>query len=187
MAANNRPKENVWDYPRPPALEPSPLELKVIWTDSEGKETIIASTRDGYRVLETSHPPTYYIPPKDVNVALLEKTNKSSFCEWKGQASYFNFLPPSSASTPSPSKVQNRIWSYPAPSRGTKFDPTIKDYFSFYASSKSSATAKDGSGGEWRCFVDGEQVQAQDGDFYGGWITSELEGKMKGGPGTRFW
>lgn len=170
-----RPKENVWNYPRPPALERTPLELKVVWQD-HGKETVVAETRDGWRLLETSHPPTYYIPEKDVDMSLLEKTSRSSFCEWKGFAAYFNFLPPSDHP-----KIINRIWSYPAPTPGTTFEP-ITNHLSFYASS-GGLSGEEG----WACFVDGEKVVLQEGDFYGGWVTSEIEGKMKGGPGTWGW
>lgn len=163
-----------------------------------------------------SHPPTYYLPPADVDQSLLSKTARSSFCEvsrrgltvtlpcvsipspiyifptnlsaistsplkhlrssqWKGVAAYFNFTAPESRTT-----ISNRIWSYPSPTKGTKFAP-IAGYFSFYA----SANASGGEG--WKCFVEGEEVVPQEGDFYGGWRTEEITGKMKGGAGTWGW
>ncbi|KAK4705946.1 hypothetical protein P7C70_g268, partial [Phenoliferia sp. Uapishka_3] len=175
MSTHPHPRENVQKYPRPPALEKVAYELKVVWKAADGKEYPVASTTEGYRVLETTHPPTYYIPPQDVDQSLLEKTARSSFCEWKGAAAYFNFLAPDGGPT-----IQNRIWSYPKPTAGTKFAP-IKDYLSFYAGSGATG------GAGWKCYVDGEEVQAQEGDFYGGWVTSWLDGKMKGGPGTWGW
>lgn len=191
-----RPKENVWNYQRPLALERTPLELKVVWQD-HGKETVVAETRDGgacwkrcehhrremedtgtYFIHLISHPPTYYIPEKDVDMSLLEKTSRSSFCEvrlalfpstplsalssllpnllhpqWKGFAAYFNFLPPSDHP-----KIINRIWSYPAPTPGTTFEP-ITNHLSFYASS-GGLSGEEG----WACFVDGEKVVLQEGD-----------------------
>ncbi|ORY76209.1 hypothetical protein BCR35DRAFT_292586 [Leucosporidium creatinivorum] len=179
-AAPPLPRENVWDYPRPPALEPVPQRLRVVWTSAKGEETILADSKASYRVLETSHPPTYYIPPSDVKTSLLQRSSKSSFCEWKGRATYFDLSPPStSALATSPKKVASRIWTYETPT--DRFIP-IKNYLSFYA----SAATRAGEGG-WKCFVGEEQVEAQDGDFYGGWKTSNLEGRMKGGKGTMGW
>ncbi|WWD05327.1 hypothetical protein V865_003400 [Kwoniella europaea PYCC6329] len=156
--APRKAEEDVWKYPRPPALQRTPNRLRVIWTSSEGTETIIADSTEGYRVLETSHPPTYYLPPSAVKVPLT-KTTRQTFCEWKGKASYHTFNPPSSSK-----EIENRIC--------------------FYASTgKSEAEI----GGRWRCFVDEEEVGVQQGDFYGGWITSNIKGKMKGGPGTWGW
>ncbi|CAD6587646.1 MAG: mRNA-decapping enzyme subunit 2 [Tremellales sp. Tagirdzhanova-0007] len=186
MAPRNE-VEDVWTYPRPPALQrtpkyvffPSPhtrvLRLRVIWIATDGAETVLADTTEGYRVLETTHPPTYYLPPGALKVSL-QKTSKSSFCEWKGQASYHTLQPPLSTIP-----IQNRIWSYPAPTGS--FSP-IKDHLSFYAS---TGIDKKKLGGEWVCFVDDERVGLQEGDFYGGWVTSNLKGRMKGGPGTWGW
>lgn len=168
-------EEDVWKYPRPPALQKTPNKLQVIWTDLQGNETIIAETSDAYRVLETSHPPTYYLSPDSMKIPI-STTAKHSFCEWKGSASYHSITPPGAKSA-----IQNRIWSYPDPTPGFK---PIKDYLSFYAASGQN---KEAIGGDWRCFVDGEQVAAQDGDFYGGWKTKNIKGKMKGGPGTWGW
>ncbi|WVW84939.1 hypothetical protein I302_106975 [Kwoniella bestiolae CBS 10118] len=173
--APRKAEEDVWKYPRPPALQRTPNRLRVVWTSAEGIETVIADTTEGYRVLETSHPPTYYLPPSAIKVPLT-KTSRQTFCEWKGKASYHTFNPPSSSRP-----INDRIWSYPSPTPG--FTP-IKDYLSFYASTGMSEAQ---AGGSWRCFVDDEEVGVQEGDFYGGWITSNIRGKMKGGPGTWGW
>ena len=105
----------------------------------------------------------YYLPPSSILLPLTRSSN-SSYCEWKGAATYWNICNPSNASE----TVKNRIWSYENPTKGFE---AIKGYMSLYA-------------GPWDCFVDGEKVQAQEGDFYGGWVTSDIEGPFKGGPGT---
>lgn len=112
----------------------------------------------------------YYLPPSSLTSAfnLSVIPNKSSLCEWKGRATYYTLKQASRDGS-----VSGKIWSYDNPTPGFK---DIKGYLSFYA-----------SGVPWECFVDGEKVQPQDGDFYGGWVTSELEGRMKGGPGTWGW
>jgi uncharacterized protein (DUF427 family) len=143
--------EDVWKYPRPPALQRTPNRLRVVWYAHDGSETVLAETTEAYRVLETSHPPTYYLPPESVKVSL-QSTPRHTFCEWKGSASYHSIQPPG-ASRP----IENRIWSYANPTPGFK---PIKDYLSFYAS---TGTSKDAIGGEWRCFVDDEPVGVQEG------------------------
>ncbi|WPG99842.1 Hypothetical protein R9X50_00266200 [Acrodontium crateriforme] len=157
-----KPKLNPRNFPRPPLCEKTARHLQVKWGNQ-----VIADTKDAYWVLETYHPPTYYIPQTDLKVALLPSSH-SSFCEWKGRATYYNL-----ANTESPGEiVKNRIWSYGNPTQG--FTP-IKDYVCFYA-------------GPWDCFVDGEKVIPQPGDFYGGWMTSDIEREaVKGGPGTYGW
>jgi uncharacterized protein (DUF427 family) len=116
----------------------------------------------------------YYLPPSSVLVPLT-KTSRKSLCEWKGTATYYSITSPSpaegSGSAKAPETVKDRIWSYDAPTEGFK---PIKQYLSFYA-------------GPWDCYVDGELVVPQPGDFYGGWVTSDIEGKVKGGPGTWGW
>ena len=112
-------------------------------------------------MLETHHPPTYYLPPASMQV-LLQKNSRSSYCEWKGQATYYDIENP----TKPTEIVKNRIWSYDSPTQGFK---SIKGYLCFYA-------------GPWDCFVNGEKVEPQPGDFYGGWMTSEIErSTVKGG------
>ena len=160
MGSGTRPKESVWDYPRPPALEQDSRHVRV-----EFAGETIASSNGAYRVLETSHPPSFYIPLDDVNYTFLVGTPKQSFCEWKGMAEYWSIKVGLQI-------VDNAAWSYPKPT--TRFAP-IKDYVSFYPSKMHA------------CFVGDEQVQAQDGDFYGGWITSEIKGPFKGGAGTWGW
>ncbi len=153
-------QESVWDYPRPPSLEPVADRLRVVFADE-----IIADTQSGYRVLETSHPPVYYIPPSHVRREVLEAAAGSSFCEFKGRAHYWTLALTGVRS-------ENAAWSYPDPS--PSFRP-IKDYFAFYASRVDA------------CWVGDEQVAAQNGDFYGGWITSRIVGPFKGGAGTMGW
>lgn len=155
-------KLNPRNFPRPPACERTPRHLKVVWNGST-----IAETKDAYWVLETHHPPTYYLSPDSLKVQL-SKSGHSSFCEWKGRATYFNI---ENRSNPG-ELVKNRIWCYSEPTPGFKH---IKDYLSFYA-------------GPWDCYVDGEKVEPQPGDFYGGWMTSDIErSSVKGGPGTWDW
>lgn len=153
-------QESVWDYPRPPSLEPVSERLRVVF-DNE----IIADTRRGYRVLETSHPPVYYFPPDDVRRDALIPATGRSLCEFKGLAHYWSVVLNGRRS-------ERAAWSIPRPTRAFQ---AIKDYVAFYASRVDA------------CFVDAERVEAQAGDFYGGWITARIVGPFKGGPGTRGW
>ncbi|MCJ1356016.1 MAG: hypothetical protein MMC33_006010 [Icmadophila ericetorum] len=157
-----KPKLNPFKFPRPPLLERTPRHLQIKWDD-----VLIADTEEAYWVLETTHPPTYYLPLSAIQPDIsLKKSIHSSFCEWKGRATYWNITNPKTNAT-----VKNRIWSYENPTKG--FTP-IKDYMSFYA-------------GPWDCYVDDELVNPQPGDFYGGWMTSDIEGPVKGGPGSWGW
>ncbi|MEM6304248.1 MAG: DUF427 domain-containing protein [Pseudomonadota bacterium] len=153
------PVENVQDYPRPPALEPVPQRLRVILGGQ-----IVADTTRGYRVLETHHAPTYYIPPDDVTGHLTPAQGRS-FCEWKGTASYWDV-------TAGEVTAPRAAWSYANPTPG--FVP-ITGYLAFYAASMEA------------CFVGEASVVPQPGDFYGGWTTDNLRGQIKGAPGTRHW
>jgi uncharacterized protein (DUF427 family) len=154
-------QESVWDYPRPPRLERTNKHLKIIFNNE-----IIAETNRAFRVLETSHPPVYYFPPEDVRIEFLtEAVSDSSFCEWKGRAGYYDLRVGESS-------VKNAAWFYPNPTR--KF-AEIKDYLAFYPSKMDV------------CYVNDELVRSQEGDFYGGWITSEIVGPFKGGAGTFGW
>ncbi len=150
--------ESVWDYPRPPRIEANALSLQV----EHGGE-VLAKTSAGYRILETSHPPTYYLPPQSVDWNRLVPSRTRTLCEWKGQARYWSLRTPEGL-------IPDVCWAYPEPR-----DPRIRDHVSFYAGKVDA------------CFVDGEQVQAQEGSFYGGWINSWIKGPFKGGPGTRGW
>ena len=159
MAANATP-ESVWDYPRPPRLE----EFNGTITVELGGEAI-ASTQHAWRVLETSHPPTYYLPPDCFRDGALRPTAGSSWCEWKGQASYFDAL--------GGTKVAARAaWTYVRPTRG----------FAAIAGAVAVMAALVD-----RCTVNGEVVQPQPGGFYGGWVTSWVVGPFKGTPGSQGW
>lgn len=153
-------QESVWDYPRPPRLEDSNKQIQIIFND-----VVIAETDRAKRVLETSHPPSYYLPPEDIRIEYLIPTPRSSFCEWKGQAGYYTIVV-------GDRQAENAAWYYPNP---TPAFASIQNYVSFYASRMQA------------CYVNGELVQAQPGDFYGGWITSEIVGPFKGGAGTWGW
>ncbi|MGK7938103.1 MAG: DUF427 domain-containing protein [Xenococcaceae cyanobacterium] len=153
-------QESVWDYPRPPRLESSPKKIQVVFN-----EIIIAESQNTYRVLETSHPPVYYIPPEDIRLEYLSKTERQSYCEWKGVAGYYTL-------TVGERTEVNTAWFYPNPTE--TFTP-IQNYVAFYPSRMDA------------CYVDGEKVQSQPGDFYGGWITKDIVGPFKGGAGTWGW
>lgn len=153
-------QESVWDYPRPPRVEETTRHLQIVFNG-----VVIADTRRAWRVLETSHPPVYYLPPDDVQRQYLARTSGSSYCEWKGSAGYYTL-------TVEDRSVPNAAWFYPNP---TPAFAAIRDYIAFYPGKMD------------RCTVDGEVVQAQAGDFYGGWITKEIVGPFKGGPGTVGW
>lgn len=153
-------QESVWDYPRPPRLERVGDRLRV---DFAGDT--IAATEHGFRVLETSHPPVYYIPASDVRREFLERAPGQSFCEFKGVAFYWSLEVNGKTS-------EAAAWSYPAP---TKPFAAITDHLAFYASRVDA------------CWVGAERVVPQEGDFYGGWITPRIVGPFKGGVGTRGW
>ena len=153
-------QESAWDYPRPPQVESTRCRLRVIFNG----ETIADTTR-AFRVLETSHPPVYYIPAEDIAMQYLSRTPRETFCEFKGSASYWTVTVGDRVS-------MNAAWSYENPAAGYE---AIKDTISFYASRVDTA------------YVNDEQVAPQEGDFYGGWITLDVVGPFKGGPGTRGW
>jgi uncharacterized protein (DUF427 family) len=154
--------ESVWDYPRPPRLERSDRHVRVVLGGA-----VVAESRRAFRVLETSHPPVFYVPREDVAPGALEPAGgPSTFCEFKGSADYFEVIGGDGA------RAARAAWAYPNPSPG--FEP-LRDAVAFYPAAMDE------------CTVDGERVQAQEGDFYGGWITSEIAGPFKGGPGTRGW
>jgi len=153
-------QESVWDYPRPAIAEPSQRHIRIVH-----QGVVLADTRAAWRTLETSHPPTYYLPQADIAMAHLEPNPARSLCEWKGQAHYWDVV--------IDELVLPRVgWSYPRPT--PRFE-ILKDHIAFYAQPFD------------RCSVDGEIVVAQAGGFYGGWITSGFAGPFKGGPGTSGW
>lgn len=149
-------QESVWDYPRPPAIVKD--GRLVIVKTANG---VIAESRRSVRVCETASPPTFYIPPEDINFDLLVQAQGSSLCEWKGKARYWAF----------PNSTEIIGWDYPKPF--PEFD-SIAGYLSFYP-------------GRLECTVDGEPVRPQPGGFYGGWVTDEIIGPYKGEPGTGGW
>jgi uncharacterized protein (DUF427 family) len=152
--------ESVWDYPRPPRVEASDEHVTVHLGG-----VVIADSRRAVRVLETSHPPVYYLPPGDVVAGVLAPERRRSFCEFKGAAVYWS-------AQAGDRHVPDAAWSYPEPASGYE---DLAGYVAFYPG------RVDG------CFVDGERVAAQAGDFYGGWITARIKGPFKGGPGTAGW
>ena len=153
-------QESVWDYPRPPRLEKASARLRVVFAGQT-----IADAASGYRVLETSHPPVYYIPPDDIAQQFLEPAPGGSWCEFKGHAKYWSI-------DVNGQRAENAAWGYPTPSAAFS---AIAGHLAFYASRVDE------------CWVDEERVQPQEGDFYGGWITSRIVGPFKGGAGTRGW
>lgn len=153
-------QESVWNYPRPPRLEPTSEWVEVVFNDQ-----LIAKSQSCYRVLETSHPPVYYIPPADIQLQYLQPSPRTSFCEFKGSAHYWTVQVGSQIAI-------DAAWSYPDPS--PTFLP-LRDYLAFYPSRMQE------------CRVDGELVQPQPGVFYGGWITRRVVGPFKGGPGSWGW
>lgn len=153
-------QESVWDYPRPPRIEESHKRVQVIFN-----EVIIAESVRSQRILETSHPPVYYIPPEDVDITYLQSNSHQSYCEWKGIARYYTIAVKEKVSV-------NAAWYYPNP---TDYFAILQNYVAFYPSRVDA------------CYVDEERVTAQLGDFYGGWITKDIIGPFKGGMGTRGW
>lgn len=153
-------QESVWDYPRPPRLERTDKRIQIIFNG----ETI-ADTRRAYRVLETSHPPTYYIPLADIRQEYLQPAAGSSMCEWKGGGRYVTVQV-------GEQRAERVGWSYPNPT--APFSP-IRDHVAFYAGPMDA------------CYVAGEKVVPQPGGFYGGWVTSDVVGPFKGEPGTMGW
>ncbi len=155
-----RSVENVWDYPRPPSLQTSGDHIVVAL---DGR--VIAETSRSYRVCETSHPPTYYLPIESFAAGVLQPTAGTTVCEWKGAADYFDIV--GEVRT-----IPAGAWTY-AHAEGRFAD--LRGHVAIYP------------GKVDRCTVNGEVVVAQEGDFYGGWITSGVSGPFKGAPGTLSW
>ena len=153
-------QESVWDYPRPPRLERTAAHVLVVL----GGVTVLDTTR-ALRVLETSHPPTYYLPLADAREGAFRPAPGGSWCEWKGQASYLDVVGGDHVAA-------GAAWSYPDPSPSFR---DLVDHVALYP------------GRMDRCTVDGEVVRAQDGGFYGGWVTDAVVGPFKGAPGSLGW
>jgi uncharacterized protein (DUF427 family) len=153
-------QESAWDYPRPPVARFSDEEIIVVLGGEE-----ICETRSSWRVLETSHPPTYYVPRAAFRPGSLIAANGESFCEWKGAAAYLDVRGGEKL-------VRRGGWYYPRPNPGFA---ALLNHVAVYP------------GRMDYCLVDGERVLPQPGDYYGGWITSAVVGPFKGGPGTESW
>lgn len=153
-------QESVWDYPRPPRLDPCPDRVVVRFADH-----VLADTTRALRLLETSQPPAFYLPPRDVDLDLLEPSATRTWCEWKGEATYFTVRVGDHTSV-------DAAWSYPTPNPDFE---AIADHLAFYPARVDA------------CYVGDEQVSAGEGSFYGGWITSRIVGPFKGAPGTLHW
>jgi uncharacterized protein (DUF427 family) len=153
-------QESVWDYPRPPRLERSGARVTVVHA-----ERVIVDSDRCWRVLETSHPPVYYVPRDQIADGVLAIGEGRSYCEFKGVATYWDLVV-------GDVRVPQAGWSYENP---TAAYAEMAWAVAFYPSRVDE------------CRVDGEVVRAQEGDFYGGWITSDITGPFKGGPGTSGW
>jgi uncharacterized protein (DUF427 family) len=153
-------QESVWDYPRPPRHEPVSRRIRIIFNGA-----MIVDTVGARRVLETSHPPVYYIPPSDILPGALVPAAGTTWCEWKGQAAYFSLAV-------GQRRVERVAWSYLNP---TPAFVAIAGYVAFYAGPMDA------------CFVGEEKVRPQPGNFYGGWITSDVVGPFKGEPDSAGW
>jgi len=174
MAAsiNSLPTESVWDYPRPPRLELTHHHIRIVHCG-----ILVAETARALRVLETSHPPVYYLPHPDIAMHLLKPSARAaSLCEFKGLANYWTIdltLDPLLNLANNPSAVSvDAAWSYAQP---TPAYADLRNHVAFYASRVD------------QCTIDGERVVPQPGDFYGGWITSNITGPFKGPSGTQTW
>ncbi len=153
-------QESVWDYPRPARWEDTNKYLKVVFNG-----VVIAETHQGKRVLETSHPPTYYFPESDVDLDCVIHTGDVSFCEWKGMSYYYDVVV-------GEQRASRGAWRF--------FEPTpdfvpLTQYYCFPARQMDA------------CYVNGELAIPQAGSYYGGWITQDLAGPFKGEPGTMGW
>ncbi|MEJ7798102.1 MAG: DUF427 domain-containing protein [Solirubrobacteraceae bacterium] len=152
--------ESVWDYPRPPALEPCTRRVRI-----ELGGRVIADSCDALRILETSHPPTIYVPPADIAADCLKPAGGRSFCEWKGIATYFDIVA-------GDRREPAAGWTYPDP---VPSYAALRDHVAVYPGRMDA------------CWLDDERVRSQDGDFYGGWITDDIVGPFKGAAGTSGW
>ena len=152
-------QESVWDYPRPPRVEPATRRVRIVLAG-----TPVAESDRALRVCETASPPVYYVPPQDVRREHLEPAERSSFCEWKGRARYWH-------ARVGGILVADAAWSYPAPEAAFE---ALRDYVAFYP-------------GRVEAWLGVERVRPQPGGFYGGWVTDELVGPWKGEPGTEGW
>jgi uncharacterized protein (DUF427 family) len=159
IAENGLPRESVWSYPRPPEIRP---EHRAVSVTADGRQ--IAFSEGAVRVCETAGAPVVYIPADDVETKLLRPTSGKTFCEYKGSASYYDVAA-------GPHVIERAAWSYPRPS--TRY-AQLRDHFSFYPALV-------------ECRLGDERVRPQPGRFYGGWLTAEITGPLKGQPGSEAW
>ncbi len=145
-------RQSIWEYPRTPAVEPTPRRIQVVH-----RNCTIADTTRARRVLEMGHPPNYYIPPEAIRLELLEPTDHTTFCEWKGIAVHFDLYVGDEV-------IESAAWYYPEPTRRYE---AIRDFVAFYPQRVDA------------CMVDGEVAKGESNPFYGGWITSEIEGPFR--------
>ncbi|MFM7086756.1 MAG: DUF427 domain-containing protein [Cyanobium sp.] len=160
-----RPMERVADYPRPPRLEACTCAVRVVALGQ-----VLAEADHCLRVLETFHPPTIYLPPEAIRLAMLQPAPGHSFCEWKGVARYFDVVaaaPEGSTADSQRRRLVRAVWQYPEP---VPAYAALAGWYALYPG------LMDG------CWLDGERVIPQPGGFYGGWITSWIEGPFKGDP-----
>ena len=153
-------QESVWDFPRPAIAHPVSCLLRAVFDGH-----VLAETTNGVRTIETSHPPTYYFPPADVDLRLLQPNGRRSLCEWKGEASYFDVVTANR-------RAAAAAWTYPQPVAAFA---SLLNFIAFYPAEMDA------------CFVDGELAKPQAGGFYGGWITSKFAGPFKGEPNSYGW
>lgn len=147
--------ESVWDYPRPPKVEETAKNVKVVFN-----AVVIAETTHAKRVLQTGHPPVYYIPQEDIHMEYLKPTSKTSTCEFKGKAFYYDIKVGSKS-------ISSVGWAYPDPTKGYE---GIKNYIAFYPRFMDA------------CYVDGELVTPEPGEYFGGWVTKDIVGPFEGEP-----
>jgi len=153
-------QESVWDYPRPPRVEPVVKRIQI-----EFAGIVLVDSRRSLRVIETAGPPVYYLPQEDIQMACLVPSQRTALCEWKGISRYWSVRVGDHL-------AQDAAWSYPEPWEGFE---QIKDRLAFRA------------GPMDRCTVDGQPVTPQPGRYYGGWITPDIVGPFKGQPGSERW
>jgi uncharacterized protein (DUF427 family) len=161
-APNGKPFESVWDFPRPPRLDAVEWRIRVV---HDGRPIVDAP--GALRVLETSQPPAYYVAAEFVDLDRLKSSARRTMCEWKGVAEYADLIGPDGAV-----QVEDVAWSYPNPVEAFS---RLVGHWAFYAQKVDA------------CWVDDERVAANEGSFYGGWITSNVTGPFKGAPGTLHW
>ena len=160
IAANGKPIESVWDFPRPPRLQRVEWRVRVVHAGT----TVVDAPR-AIRILETSQPPAYYVADEFVDLDLLETSERRTFCEWKGVAEYAHIVV-------GDERVVDACWTYPSASAAYE---DLRGHWAFYAQKADE------------CWIDDERVTSNEGSFYGGWVTANVTGPYKGAPGTSHW